>query len=81
MAAGGARAHPSDQKSGGPMITRVLYATYGRLAYMLFLTIFLYAVTFIGGFAVETMRDGTATAPFPTALGVDVASEPSAICW
>jgi protein-S-isoprenylcysteine O-methyltransferase Ste14 len=55
------------------MVTRVLYFVYGCLAYLLFLATFLYAVAFVGGFAVPTRLDGTATARFPTALGVDAA--------
>lgn len=55
------------------MVTRVLYFAYGCLAYLLFLATFLYAVAFVGGFAVPTRLDGTATARFPTALGVDAA--------
>ena len=55
------------------MVTRVLYFAYGCLAYLLFLATFLYAIAFVGGFAVPTGLDGTAAAHFPTALGVDAA--------
>jgi len=55
------------------MVTRVLYFAYGCLAYLLFLATFLYAVAFVGGFAVPTGLDGTPAAHFPTALGVDAA--------
>ena len=36
------------------MVRRTLYFVYGCLAYTLFLATFLYAVAFVGGFAVPT---------------------------
>jgi protein-S-isoprenylcysteine O-methyltransferase Ste14 len=53
------------------MVTRILYFVYGCIAYLLFLATFLYAVAFVGGFAVPTTLDGAPTAPFSTALLVD----------
>jgi protein-S-isoprenylcysteine O-methyltransferase Ste14 len=55
------------------MARRVLYFVYGCLAYLLFLATFLYAVAFVGGFAVPTTLDGPATTPFATALMIDAA--------
>jgi methanethiol S-methyltransferase len=55
------------------MLTRVLFFVYGCLAYLLFLATFLYAVAFVGGFAVPTRLDGPATTEFPRALAIDTA--------
>ena len=41
-------------------------------AYALFLATFLYAVGFVGGFAVPTQLDGPATAPFSVSYAVDI---------
>ena len=54
------------------MVTRILFFVYGSLAYALFLATFLYAIAFVGGFAVPTQLDGAATTSFSTALAVDV---------
>jgi protein-S-isoprenylcysteine O-methyltransferase Ste14 len=53
------------------MVTRVLFFVYGCVAYLLFLATFLYAIAFIGGFAVPTALDGPATSPFLEALAID----------
>ena len=53
------------------MITRVLYFAYGCFAYLLFLATFLYAIAFVGGFAVPKTLDGTADASLLTALAID----------
>jgi protein-S-isoprenylcysteine O-methyltransferase Ste14 len=55
------------------MLTRILFFVYGCLAYLLFLATFLYAVAFVGGFAVPTRLDGAATTEFPKALAIDAA--------
>lgn len=55
------------------MTARILYFTYGVLAYALFLATFLYAIAFIGGFAVPVTLDGPATTPFATALLINIA--------
>ena len=55
------------------MATRIVYFVYGCLAYVLFLATFLYAVAFVGGFAVPTSLDGAATMPLAQALAIDVA--------
>jgi protein-S-isoprenylcysteine O-methyltransferase Ste14 len=52
---------------------RVLVFAYGVLSYALFLATFLYAVGFIGGFAVPTRLDGATRDPLAVALAVDVA--------
>ena len=55
------------------MTARILYFAYGVLAYALFLATFLYAIAFVGGFAVPKTLDGPATTPFPTALLINTA--------
>ena len=55
------------------MTARILYFGYGVLAYLLFLATFLYAIAFVGGFAVPKTLDGPATTPFTTALLINAA--------
>ena len=55
------------------MVTRIVYFMYGCLAYLLFLATFLYAIAFVGGFAVPTRLDGPATTDLWTALAIDTA--------
>jgi len=52
---------------------RILVFVYGSLAYLLFLGTFLYAIGFIGGFAVPTRLDGPASGPVSTALAINAA--------
>ena len=53
------------------MAARILFFVYGCAAYLLFLGTFLYAIAFIGGFAVPVKLDGPTTTPFLTALLID----------
>jgi methanethiol S-methyltransferase len=53
------------------MIRRIVYFVYGCLAYALFLTTFLYAIAFVGGFMVPTQLDGPAAGSFWTTLAID----------
>jgi len=53
------------------MATRVLYFIYGCASYVLFLGTFLYAIAFVGGFAVPTRLDGPANTPFWEAFLID----------
>jgi protein-S-isoprenylcysteine O-methyltransferase Ste14 len=55
------------------MLKRGLFLTYGVLSYLVFFGTFLYAIGFIGGFAVPNPLDGAATGPIGTALAVDAA--------
>src|SRR6267142_2277597 len=55
------------------MLKRLTFFAYGLAAYVLFLATFLYAIAFVGGFAVPTRLDGAATMPFATALAIDTA--------
>ena len=59
------------------MASRILFFAYGCFAYLLFLATFLYAIAFIGGFAVPVILDGspfakaTGDEPFVTKLLID----------
>jgi protein-S-isoprenylcysteine O-methyltransferase Ste14 len=53
------------------MAKRVLFFTYGVVCYLFFFGTFLYAIGFVGGFAVPTTLDGPATEPLLTALAVN----------
>lgn len=55
------------------MTKRILVFVYGSLAYLVFLATFLYAVGFIGGFAVPTRLDGPRSGPVGTTLAINVA--------
>ena len=55
------------------MTKRILVFLYGSLAYLMFLGTFLYAIGFIGGFAVPTRLDGASEEPLGTALAIDAA--------
>jgi protein-S-isoprenylcysteine O-methyltransferase Ste14 len=55
------------------MIKRVSFFLYGVICYAIFFATFLYAVGFIGGFAVPTTLDGPATTPLATALAINIA--------
>jgi len=55
------------------MTARILYFTYGVVSYAIFLATFLYAIAFVGGFAVPKTLDGPATTPFTMALLINAA--------
>lgn len=55
------------------MAARILFFVYGCAAYLIFVATFLYAIAFVGGFAVPVKLDGPATSPFWTALLIDAA--------
>lgn len=54
------------------MLKRTAFFVYGLLCYAIFFGTFLYAVGFIGGFAVPTTLDGPRTVSLAKALAVDV---------
>jgi len=55
------------------MIKRILFLAYGAVSYLVFFGTFLYAIGFIGGFAVPHPLDGAPAAPLATAIAVDAA--------
>lgn len=50
------------------MLKRILFFVYGLTAYLTFLGTFLYAIAFVGGFAVTRALDGPQQASLPAAL-------------
>ncbi|MCC6365213.1 MAG: isoprenylcysteine carboxylmethyltransferase family protein, partial [Bryobacterales bacterium] len=52
---------------------RIAVFSYGVMAYAAFLAAFLYAVGFIGNFAVPKSLDSPAAIPWQTALCIDLA--------
>jgi protein-S-isoprenylcysteine O-methyltransferase Ste14 len=54
-------------------MSRIAIFAYGIVAYLIFFIVFLYAIGFIGGFAVPTMLDGAPGVPLARALLVDLA--------
>jgi protein-S-isoprenylcysteine O-methyltransferase Ste14 len=55
------------------MSKRIGFFLYGVLCYTIFLGTFLYAIGFIGGFAVPTTLDGPARGSLPLAITIDAA--------
>lgn len=54
------------------MFKRIMFFGYGVVCYLVFLATFLYAIGFIGNFAVPTTLDGEATGPLAVSLAIDV---------
>lgn len=54
------------------MVKRILFFGYGVISYLIFFGTFLYAIGFIGNFAVPTTLDGPAVEPFWVSVAVDV---------
>ena len=55
------------------MFKRLIFFAYGLTAYLVFLATFLYAIAFVGGFAVPRRLDGPLDTSLPTALAIDTA--------
>ena len=53
------------------MLTRLLFFAYGAACYLIFLATFLYAIAFVGGFAVPTRLDDGRQSSLATALTID----------
>ena len=53
------------------MFERLLFFAYGTVAYLIFLATFLYAIAFIGGFAVPTQLDGPSQGSMIASLAID----------
>jgi protein-S-isoprenylcysteine O-methyltransferase Ste14 len=53
------------------VVKRLLFCAYGIAAYLTFLATFLYAIGFVGGFAVPTRLDGPLRGSLPAALAID----------
>ena len=53
------------------MVKRILFFLYGAVCYLVFFGTFLYAIGFIGNFAVPTALDGPATGSLATALAIN----------
>ena len=55
------------------MLKRLLYFAYAATAYLIFLTTFLYAIAFVGGFLVPRRLDGPLQGSWLNALAIDLA--------
>ena len=55
------------------MPKRLLFFAYGVASYLIFLATFLYAIAFVGGFAVPRRLDGPLETSLPTALAINCA--------
>ena len=53
------------------MLKRLMFFAYGVIAYVVFLATFLYAIAFVGGFAVPTRLDADASGPLLPSLAID----------
>jgi protein-S-isoprenylcysteine O-methyltransferase Ste14 len=53
------------------MVKRLVFFAYGLTAYLIFLGTFLYAMAFVGGFAVPRRLDGPLETSLPAALAID----------
>jgi methanethiol S-methyltransferase len=65
--------HSDRHKGGMPMFKHFLFFVYGVGAYLIFLATFLYAVAFVGGFAVPNRLDGPLQTHLFNALLIDAA--------
>jgi protein-S-isoprenylcysteine O-methyltransferase Ste14 len=55
------------------VLKRLLFFVYGVASYLIFLATFLYAIAFVGGFAVPSRLDGPSGSSLPMALAIDCA--------
>src|SRR5918999_679089 len=74
MAARRCRAHLCAKCQRSPLVLkRSLCFAYAVTAYVIFLTTFLYAIAFVGGFVVPRRLDGPLEGSLPVALAIDCA--------
>jgi protein-S-isoprenylcysteine O-methyltransferase Ste14 len=55
------------------VLKRLMFFAYGLASYLIFLATFLYAIAFVGGFAVHRRLDGPLETSVPAALAIDAA--------
>ena len=55
------------------MLKRIIFFVYGVVAYMIFLATFLYAIAFVGGFAVPRTLDGPLEGSLAAAIAINCA--------
>jgi len=53
------------------MFKRSVFFAYGAICYLIFLATFLYAIAFVGGFAVPSQLDGVSSTPLVEALAIN----------
>jgi protein-S-isoprenylcysteine O-methyltransferase Ste14 len=53
------------------MFKRIVFFAYGLVCYAVFFATFLYAIGFVGGFAVPTMLDGAPRGPLARGIAID----------
>jgi protein-S-isoprenylcysteine O-methyltransferase Ste14 len=71
MAVAARPSHPRVQTGGHAVLTRLLMFAYGVASYLIFLGAFLYAIAFVGGFAVPSRLDGPLQTSLLEALAID----------
>src|SRR6185503_7884691 len=74
MAAVASALHPAHtRRRRMNVLKRLVFFAYGAAAYLVFLVTFLYAIAFVGGFAVPPRLDGPAQTPLALALPIEAA--------
>jgi len=61
----------SCKTGGNAVLKRLLFFAYGLTSYLIFLFTFLYAIAFVGGFAVPSRLDSPLRTSLPEALAID----------
>src|SRR5262245_29776970 len=63
--------HPRSVDRRMTVLKRLTFFAYGVIAYVMILATFLYAIAFVGGFAVPTRLDADAAGPLVPSLAID----------